>query len=59
MSLFSAEFWSMGGYAPYIWPSYLIVGFALLALTLQSLQKWHSLKKKLTLMETLKNQGKN
>jgi heme exporter protein D len=54
MVIATSSFWSMGGYAGFIWPSYLIVGLVIAGLLILSLSKGRSLKKRLALLEQLK-----
>ncbi|MDA9008906.1 heme exporter protein CcmD [Alphaproteobacteria bacterium] len=50
----ASSFWSMGGYASFVWPSYFVVAFVLLGLLIWTLSQSKSLKKRLALLEQLK-----
>ncbi len=45
------EFFDMGGYAAYIWPSFGVSAFVLVALTIQSYRRLTNLKAELVLLE--------
>ncbi len=52
--VFASSFWSMGGYANFVWPSYFVVAFVLFGLLIWTLSQGKSLKKRLALLEQLK-----
>ena len=50
-----SDFWSMGGYAFYVWSSYLVIAALLLGLVVTSLRQLKGLRKRLLMLETLDN----
>ena len=55
----AASFWSMGGYASFVWPSYAIVALILLGLTFVSFRSLRNQQKRLALLEQNRESAKD
>jgi heme exporter protein D len=46
-----SSFWTMGGYAAFIWPAYAVSAIGLLVATVWTLKSWRSAKANLAAIE--------
>ena len=54
-----SEFFQMGGYAPYVWGSYGVATFLMLAVFVMSWISWRQNEKTLIALKSVRNQARD